>query len=186
MNEIKSIDIVSLMERENVILQKSGAKFNACCPLPGHEETKPSFFVYPDSNSFHCFGCQIGGDAAKFIQKMHGLDFPGALNYLGIKGEKIEHAEIRRKKHEKKLMADFEGWCKKADTVLAQAVLELERMLDEAKAAKVYAECSKLILKKQMFQHYREVLDTGSDRDKYQVYTKLKPIAELYVPARWY
>jgi DNA primase len=44
-------------------MRKVGERWVARCPLPGHEERTPSFTVYPETNSWYCFGaCQRGGD----------------------------------------------------------------------------------------------------------------------------
>jgi len=43
-------------------LIKSGARFQATCPLPGHRDSTPSFVIYPDQGRWHCFGCQAHGD----------------------------------------------------------------------------------------------------------------------------
>lgn len=39
----------------------ANGEFLASCPLPGHEDSSPSFRVYPDGHA-HCFGCGRGGD----------------------------------------------------------------------------------------------------------------------------
>src|SRR5919112_48016 len=38
------------------------------CPLPDHEDKTPSFVVYPDSNSWWCFGCSRGGAGPTLVQ----------------------------------------------------------------------------------------------------------------------
>src|SRR3954470_20930434 len=62
-------------------LQKAGKGFRAPCPF--HQERTPSFYVYPDRQSWHCFGaCATGGDVISFISKKENLDFQGALRML--------------------------------------------------------------------------------------------------------
>lgn len=51
-----------------------------CCPL--HKDKTPSLKVYPNTNSWHCFGCQEGGDPIHFIMKLHNLDFMGAVDHI--------------------------------------------------------------------------------------------------------
>jgi hypothetical protein len=44
-------------------LKRVGEKWVAHCPIPGHEDKTPSFVVYPETNSWYCFGaCARGGD----------------------------------------------------------------------------------------------------------------------------
>ena len=50
------------------------------CPF--HNEKTPSFAVYPDSNSFYCFGCGAGGDAVSFLMRMERLDYVEAVKAL--------------------------------------------------------------------------------------------------------
>ncbi|MCR4316504.1 MAG: DNA primase [Planctomycetes bacterium] len=73
-----SVDIVDLVGNY-VTLKRAGRDFKANCPLPGHEEKTPSFYVSPGKQIFHCFGCGRGGSAIKFIQIMERLSFPDAV-----------------------------------------------------------------------------------------------------------
>jgi hypothetical protein len=43
-------------------MRRIGEKWTARCPLPNHNDKTPSFVVYPETNSFYCFGCHHGGD----------------------------------------------------------------------------------------------------------------------------
>ena len=64
-----------------VRLQKAGRYFKAACPF--HTEKTPSFVVYPDRQSWHCFGaCGIGGDVISFVSRKENLDFGSALRLL--------------------------------------------------------------------------------------------------------
>jgi DNA primase len=63
-----------------VELQRSGKTLKGRCPF--HSEKTPSFHVSEERNTYHCFGCQAGGDIFTFVQAMEGLDFKGALQQL--------------------------------------------------------------------------------------------------------
>ena len=83
------LDIVSIVS-ESVPLTKSGRNYKARCPF--HTERTPSFYVFPDGQTWRCFGgCATGGDVFSFVMRQEGLSFPDALRRLGEKtGVQIE------------------------------------------------------------------------------------------------
>ena len=72
-------DIESLIG-SYVSLKRAGSNLKGLCPF--HSEKTPSFTVYPQDNSFYCFGCGAGGDAITFIRKRENLDYPDAVEFL--------------------------------------------------------------------------------------------------------
>ncbi len=76
---IARADIVSIIER-HIPLQKAGKRFKACCPF--HEERTPSFFVNPERQIFHCFGCGKSGTAISFLMEYSNLHFRDAIEEL--------------------------------------------------------------------------------------------------------
>ena len=61
-------------------LKRRGKNLVGLCPF--HNEKTPSFTVYPDSQSFYCFGCGAGGEVISFIRRAENLDFSEAVRYL--------------------------------------------------------------------------------------------------------
>ena len=60
----------------------SRAGRNQKCLCPFHSEKTPSLVVYPDTQSFYCFGCGAGGDVITFIMKIENLDYVEAVRFL--------------------------------------------------------------------------------------------------------
>lgn len=58
-------------------LKRTGKNYTALCPF--HPEDTPSFFIFPATNTFHCFGCGAHGDPISFIQKYEQLSFIDAV-----------------------------------------------------------------------------------------------------------
>lgn len=52
-----------------------GNVYRISCPFPDHKETKPSFTIWPENNTFHCFGCQRTGGIVK-LMKLFGDPIP--------------------------------------------------------------------------------------------------------------
>ena len=61
--------------------KRVGRNYVILCPF--HKEKNPSCFLYPESNTFHCFGCNRHGDVIKFYMDVTGKGFTEAVNYLG-------------------------------------------------------------------------------------------------------
>ncbi len=53
-------------------LRRVGQNLIARCPLPGHDDKSPSFYVYPETDSFYCFGCLRGGDVVNLAAHAWG------------------------------------------------------------------------------------------------------------------
>jgi DNA primase len=80
--------IDDLIARANIVevvgsriaLKKAGREYKACCPF--HNEKTPSFWVSPDKQFYHCFGCGAHGTALSFLMEHDKLPFPEAVEEL--------------------------------------------------------------------------------------------------------
>ena len=80
--------IQELLQRNNVYdvisshvhLKRHGRIYKGLCPF--HSEKTPSFTVYPDTQSYYCFGCGAGGDIISFTKEINGLTYVEAVKAL--------------------------------------------------------------------------------------------------------
>ena len=70
------VDIESVIS-SSISLKRRGKNLVGLCPF--HNEKTPSFTVYPENNSFYCFGCGAGGDVISFVRRMENLDYIEAV-----------------------------------------------------------------------------------------------------------
>ena len=64
-------------------LKRAGGNFKALCPF--HQEKTPSFIVSPSRQTFHCFGCGVGGSVFRFVMDYEHMDFPSAVRKLAAR-----------------------------------------------------------------------------------------------------
>src|ERR1043166_9708547 len=64
-------------------LKRAGTNFKALCPF--HQEKTPSFTVSPSRQTFHCFGCGVGGSVFRFVMDYEHIDFPSAVRKLAAR-----------------------------------------------------------------------------------------------------
>lgn len=127
-DEIKArLDIVDVIGGY-VTLQKAGRYFRAPCPF--HNERTPSFIVYPDRQSWHCFGaCGTGGDVLAFVSRKENLDFSATLRMLAERaGIELDNDGPRRQ--EAKTLQDANE----------AAALYFQSMLQNSATARAYVE----------------------------------------------
>ena len=127
-DEIKGrLDIVDIVS-DYATLQKSGRNFKAICPF--HTEKTPSFFVFPERGTWHCFGsCGTGGDIFSFIMKQEGIDFGAALRILA------ERAGVTLVSKQEERYVDKET--EKLYLINAAAAQYFHHLLLNAKAAEI-------------------------------------------------
>ena len=63
-----------------VQLRRRGRTLSGLCPF--HNEKTPSFVVYPDTQSFYCFGCGAAGDVINFVRRYNNLGYVESVKQL--------------------------------------------------------------------------------------------------------
>ncbi|MBI2587853.1 DNA primase [Candidatus Azambacteria bacterium] len=97
-NRLNVVEVISQYLR----LTKAGVNLKALCPF--HKEKTPSFMVSPVRQSWHCFGCNKGGDIFSFVMEMEGVEFADALRTLAAKaGVALKPQDAKAKTERTKL-----------------------------------------------------------------------------------
>lgn len=99
--DVKSrLDIADVVQEYLPLKPAGSGSFRGLCPF--HHEKTPSFYVNRPRQSWHCFGCDQGGDCISFVMKMEGMEFREALELLANKTGVVLPAFDAQKSSEKK------------------------------------------------------------------------------------
>lgn len=81
--EVKArLDLVEVVG-SSVPLKRAGSSYKGLCPF--HAEKTPSFHVFPETQTWKCFGCGAGGDVFTFVMQRDGVEFAEALRTLAAR-----------------------------------------------------------------------------------------------------
>jgi DNA primase len=80
LEELRSKNDIENIVSSYVTLRRRGRILTGLCPF--HNEKTPSFTVYPETQSYYCFGCGQGGDVITFIKNINNLDYVEAVKQL--------------------------------------------------------------------------------------------------------
>jgi DNA primase len=108
--QVKSrLDVVDVISGY-LKVQKAGRNYKARCPF--HNEKTPSFYISPERQSWHCFGCNKGGDMFSFVQEIEGIEFVEAMRLLagkaGVQVEERRPQDTQAKSQRQALLAVVE------------------------------------------------------------------------------
>ncbi len=132
--KLNIVDVISSYLK----LEKAGANWRACCPF--HHEKTPSFFVSPARDTFHCFGCNRGGDIFTFVQEIEGLDFMGSLKVLAERaGVVLDMQSLKRDPEEGRLYRVLEA----ASSFYSRELVNAEEVRNYLKQRGVNGESAK-------------------------------------------
>lgn len=127
----RRLDIVDIIG-SRVELRRAGRNFKTVCPF--HQEKTPSFVVFPDRQTYHCFGCGKSGDVISFLMETDSLDFKEALHQLadraGVRYEVAKPVPAEQTQQHQRLLD--------LNRLLARYYNHLLMKSDEAAAARAY------------------------------------------------
>ena len=135
-------------------LKKKGRYLVGLCPF--HSEKSPSFYVYPQNQSFYCFGCGAGGDVITFIRRIENLEYMEAVKLLADRCG---------------LELPMDSDQSDARSMLKKRVLEINR-----ESARFFHSC---LMSEQGRQAYEYLISRGRDRKT------IRHFGLGYAPARW-
>lgn len=88
---LQRAELVDIIDKQ-VPLKKAGTNYKGLCPF--HNEKTPSFTVYPQQQTYHCYGCGAHGNAITFLREHNNLDFNEAVEELASScGLEVEYDE---------------------------------------------------------------------------------------------
>ena len=135
-------------------LKKKGRYLVGLCPF--HSEKSPSFLVYPQNQSFYCFGCGAGGDVITFIRRIENLEYMEAVKLLADRCG---------------LELPMDSDQSDARSMLKKRVLEINR-----ESARFFHSC---LMSEQGRQAYEYLISRGRDRKT------IRHFGLGYAPAGW-
>lgn len=78
--DVYTADQVPIDQLVDTPVRRQGQRGYTLCPI--HHEKTPSFTIYYEDNSWHCYGCNVGGGAIDLVMKRYTLPFRDAVKYL--------------------------------------------------------------------------------------------------------
>lgn len=164
-------DIREVVRLFGVELQRDG---KALCPL--HGEHTPSFTVYPETNSFYCFGCCQGGDVITFVRHMNQCSPLEAAQWLNdafhlgidIKHGRTDRRAIQKRERERQAKQAFDLWeLDKINRVCKRLYLLRERARTLPPLSEEWGDALTEIA---LLEWEAETLTTGSTLEKLELY----------------
>ena len=120
-----SINLPKLIMSFGVELTVSGKSLKGICPF--HPDKNPSFFVWPESNRWKCFGCGLGGDVIDFVKAAQKISFKEAIKFLS------HHIGSNNNNINNQGSAAIKFLEKEVDpeiTILLKKIIEIKRLQD--------------------------------------------------------
>jgi len=169
MEMINKPDILSAIEKEGFTPKKRGKHYLMNCCF--HEEKNPSCILDIDRQRFYCFGCGATGDSITFIQKLHGLTFREALQYLNIQDPIKIDSQQQKKRSLVKSFREWESSFKKELTDYYRDFHAMTKHLETWEEVESFADDFHLM---PIVEWHLDILTNGTDEDKYNLFKRTR------------
>jgi len=126
---LNSSDIVELIRAYGVDLSRVGDHYRGLCPF--HPDTTPSLFVYPETDSWFCYGCQKGWDDIQFVREIEGCSFSEAKKRLGLNGGTATRHQAPVRRRVSTLRTELRELEETLERVLVRRLKGLDRQLQK-------------------------------------------------------
>jgi CHC2-type zinc finger protein len=170
----KNISLIEVVEQAGTQLHHYSTKAKGLCPF--HSEKTPSFFIKNDKR-WKCYGCHESGDVIDFIRKLHGLSFPDALKYLGIRQGKITpiiRKQVKQRKQRKKLIKAFRQWEVEKSSELGLLIRCIYKVVRSWKSIEDIEDAGELLHLLPTYEYQLELLCSGDDQAKFRLYEEVQ------------
>jgi len=149
---------------QSVVEKFTGVSFdgnNQCC-CPFHNDSTPSFTIYPDTNSFHCFGCGVSGDCVGFVAKFNGIPMVDALKLLdeGAASYSTIKTTSCTKKKNIKTASEIKSYIEKCKTAIGKTDYFIKRGLTPKRSKKAILEAIEETRKQSQNQVWNKVTNS--------------------------
>lgn len=92
LSDAKKVDITKVADKLGIDLVTRGNYFQSLCPF--HDDSTPSFTIYPQTNSFFCFGCKKQGDVVDLVKFKYNLSLTDSIEWLKTNFSNNSHIEV--------------------------------------------------------------------------------------------
>jgi DNA primase len=167
--QIQKPDILAVLDKEGIELIPKGKYLWCLCPLPGHIENTPSLKIDPERQTFHCFGCNAGGDVISFIQKYKGVSFKESLQYLSISNGQ-PYKQNPRELRKRELIKEFKQWCYKKHELLCSLYRDLQEAKDRVKTEWDLEKLAPFYHQENIWLYQIEIFQSNDEEAKFELY----------------
>lgn len=114
--KVSTVDLADRLCGAGQLRRVGEKKWVSRCPMPNHDDRSPSFTVYPETDSFFCFGCLVGGDVIELARHAWGYDKSevamAAADLLREYGHEVPHrppAWHRKEERQERVRQELEA-----------------------------------------------------------------------------